>query len=94
MGCAERADDGEFVLDKQGRLEFHYTNAQGDTYDGPGWDRDTERSEVATLAMIEGFSLSHDTNKKVSPLRRKAHAAMQAAFIAIAKGARVLRDVC
>ena len=92
MGCAERSDDGEFVLDKQGRIEFHYTNAQCGTYEGPGWE--TERSEVASLAMIEGFSLSHDTYKKTSPLRKKAHAAMKAAFIALAKGARVLCAVC
>ena len=92
MGCAEPSDNDEFVLDRQGRLEFHYTNAECGTYTGPGWE--IEASQVASLAMIEGFTLSEDTYKKTSPLRRKAHKAMKAAVIALAKGARVLCAVC
>ena len=92
MACAEAPDDEEFVLDEQGRLEFKYTNAQCGTYTGDGWE--AEAHEVASMAMIEGFTLSEDTYKKKTALRKKVHKAMKAAVIAVAKGARVLRDVC
>ena len=84
MGLAKRFADGEFAIDPQGRLEFYYAGPDGEVHTGRGYEQ--ERTEVATMNMIEGFDLFADCYSMPNEARQAAHAAMQAAFDAFQTG--------
>ena len=84
MGVTERNADGEFPIDAQGRIEFHYAGPDGELYTGRGYAQ--ERTEVATMTRIEGFDLFTDCYHTPNAARKAAYAAMQSSNDAFQTG--------